>query len=93
MDAPKERETVLDGVSVLVIRGVAVPTTEAERAQLNVPDGDGDMPRVDEARVEKLALADTEIVDDTKLVTVGFCPVADVLELPVTDDETEIELL
>ncbi len=93
MEAPKEREAVIDRVSVFVIRGVAVPTTEAEMAQLNVPDGDGDTPRVAESRVEKLAYADTEVVDDTKLVTVGYNPVADILELPDTDDETEIESL
>ena len=93
MEAPREREGVLDEVTVFVIRGVAVPTTEAEMAQLNVPDGDGDTPRVDESRVEKLALADTEVEDDTIPVTVGFSTVADILELPDTDDETEIESL
>ena len=51
------------------------------------------MPRVAESRVEILALADTEVVKDTKLVTVGFSTVADILELPDTDDEIDIELL
>ena len=93
VEAPKEREAVLDGVTDFVIFIVEVKTAEAELTQLNVPDDDGDTPRVTESRIEILAFADTEAVDDTIPVTVGFSPVADVLELPDPDDDTEGESL